>query len=178
MVRPVFSCGRARAAGGAGAYLTIIMLSLSERCATHEAAHAVIGRVLKLPCGGATIVPDGLGFDGHAVVATALAINNDLIERGDYRDFRSAVLDKLMVCLAGPEAEAIAFGDADARGDVRQIERLCARYYISTADVERLRPQVHALLLRHWDKVEAVAAALLQKETLSALEIDAIIPAT
>jgi hypothetical protein len=75
----------------------------------------VCGRVLKLPCGGATIVPNGLGFDGHAVVATALDINNDVIERGEYRDFRSAVLDKICVALAGPMAEAMAFGGADAR---------------------------------------------------------------
>jgi ATP-dependent Zn protease len=98
------------------------MLSLSERCAYHEAGHAVCGRVLKLPCGGATIVPNGLGFDGHAVVAAALTINDDPIKRGEYRDFRSSVLDKICVCLAGPEAEIIAFGDeGDARGDQRMI---------------------------------------------------------
>jgi ATP-dependent Zn protease len=154
------------------------MLSLSERCATHEAAPAVIGRVLKLRCGGATIIPDGNGYDGHAVVATALDINNDLIKRGEYRDFRSSVLDKICVCLAGPEAERVKFGDADASGDVRQIKQLQSRYYISDADVERVRPQVHALLLRHWDKVEAVATALLERGTLSGEDIAGITSGT
>jgi hypothetical protein len=120
------------------------MSSLSERCATHESGHAVIGRVLGLRCGGATI-EDG---HAHAVVATALDVNNDLIERGEYRDFRSSVFDKICVCLAGPEAEAIKFGDADARGDQRMIDDLQLRYFISDAEVGRLRPQVHALLLR------------------------------
>jgi hypothetical protein len=123
-------------------------------------------------------VPDGLGFDGHAMVATALDINNDLVELGQYRDFRSAVLDKICVCLAGPEAETIAFGDADASGDVRQIEQLQSRYYISDGDVERLRPQVRALLLQHWDKVEAVATALLERGTLSGEDIAGITSGT
>jgi ATP-dependent Zn protease len=151
------------------------MLSLSERCAYHEAGHAVCGRVLKLRCGGATIVPNGLGFDGHAIVAAPLTINDDLIKRGEYRDFRSSVLDKICVCLAGPQAETIAFGDADASGDVRQIKQWQSRYYISDADVERLRPQVHALLTKHWHSVEAVAAALLDRGTLSGEDIAALI---
>jgi hypothetical protein len=53
-------------------------------------------------------------------------------------------------CLAGPTAEAIVFGDCDARGDMRMIDDLRARYFIADDDVERLRPQVHALLLKHW----------------------------
>jgi ATP-dependent Zn protease len=173
-------------AGAAGGHHRVTLYGMSvgneldrRRAATHEAAHAVCGRILHLRSGGASIIPDGRGYDGHAVVATALTINNDLIERGDYRDFRSAVLDKLMVCLAGPEAETMAFGDeGDARGDVRQIQQLQSRYYISDVDVERLRPQVHALLLRHWDKVEAVATALLERGTLSGEDIAGITSGT
>jgi ATP-dependent Zn protease len=150
------------------------MLSLLERCATHESGHAVIGRVLGLRCGGATI-EDG---HAHAVVATALDINDDLIRCGEYRDFRSSVLDKICVCLAGSEAERIKFGDADASGDVRQIKQLQSRYYISDAEVGRLLPQVHALLLRHWDKVEAVATALLERGTLSGEDIAGITSGT
>jgi hypothetical protein len=115
---------------------------------------------------------------GSARVAGVLTSHQDLIKRGEYQDFRSSVLDKLMVCLAGPEAERVKFGDADARGDMRQIERLCARYYVSTDEVERLRPQVHALLLRHWDKVEAVATALLERGTLSGEDIAGITSGT
>jgi hypothetical protein len=77
-----------------------------------------------------------------------------------------------MICLAGPTAEAIVFGDCDARGDMHMIEELCTRYFIADADVERLQP--HALLLKHWDAVERVAAALLSRGTLTGVEIDAI----
>jgi|ERR1700687_716322 len=135
-----------------------------RRAAIHEAAHAVCGRILGFACGGAAITNDGTG---SATVDGVLTGHQDLIRRGAHQDFRSSVLDKLMVCLAGPEAERVKFGDADARGDMRQIKRLQSRYSISDADVERLRPQVHALLLRHWDKVEVVATALLERGTLS-----------
>jgi ATP-dependent Zn protease len=57
-----------------------------------------------------------------------------------------------------------------------QIERLCARYYISDTEVERLRPQVRELLTKHWHLIEAVAAALLRQRTLTAVEIDRTIP--
>jgi hypothetical protein len=112
------------------------------------------------------------------VVASALAINDDLIKRGEYRDFRSSALDKICVCLAGGQAETIAFGDAEDSGDMRQIKQLQSRFYISDGDVERLRPQVRALLLRHWDKVEAVATALLERGSLSGADIAGITSGT
>lgn len=142
-----------------------------RQAAYHEAGHAVCGRTLGLASGGATIEPDGVG---HANVAGHLSIHNDFIASGGYRDFLSSVFLKMQVCLAGPEAERIAFGDCDARGDMVQIRELCRRYNISMVDVvdRQLRPQVHGLLLQHWSTVEAVAAALFEKKTLSGAEID------
>ena len=67
------------------------------------------------------------------------------------------------------------FGDCDARGDMHMIEELCARYFISGEDVNQLQPQVHSLLIKHWPKVEAVAAPLLEKKTLSGAEIDVLV---
>ena len=78
------------------------------------------------------------------------------------------------MCLAGPEAERIALGDCDARGDMRMIKELCERYYISAADVERLQPSVHALLTKHWRSMEVVAEALMTRRTLAGSEIDAL----
>jgi len=163
---------------GAEAFRKQIAASNSaRRVAVHEAGHSVLARCLLGPacCGGATIIPDGNGLDGHATVAGHHTIHNDFIARGEYRDFLSSVFLKLQVCLAGPEAERIAFGDCDARGDMRMIKQLCERYSISDDDVERLRPQVHALLTKHWDAVERVAAALLDKKTLTGVEIDALV---
>ncbi|MGA8694758.1 MAG: hypothetical protein WB689_13120 [Xanthobacteraceae bacterium] len=107
----------------------------------------------------------------HATVAGHHTIHNDFIASGGYR---GSVYLKIQVCLAGPEAERIAFGDCDARGDMRMIEELCTRYFIADADVERLRPSVHALLTKHWRSVEVVAEALLSRRTLAGSEIDAL----
>ena len=74
-----------------------------------------------------------------------------------------------------PEAETIAFGDADMRGDQCMIDDLQLRYSISARDVERLQQQVHSLLIKHWDEVERVAAELLDKKTLTGREIDALV---
>ena len=145
-----------------------------KRTAYHEAGHAVCGRTLGLASGGATIEPDGVG---HAMVAGHHTIHDDFIASGGYRDFLSSVFLKLQVCLAGPEAERIAFGDCDARGDMRMIE-LCRRYSISIVnDVERLQPSVHALLTKHWRSVEVVAEALMARRTLTGAEIDALVGA-
>jgi hypothetical protein len=67
------------------------------------------------------------GYNSHAIVAGYHTIHADLIARGEYQDFRSSVLLKIEVCLAGPEAEAIVFGDCDARGDMHIIEELPAK---------------------------------------------------
>jgi len=142
-----------------------------KRTAFHKAGHAVCGRTLGLASGGATINPG----TGHAVIAGHHTLHNDFIASGGYRDFLSSVFLKLMVCLAGPEAETIAYGDADARGDVHMIKEFCARYYIATTDVDRLRPQVHALLTKHWGSVEAIAEALMSRRTLTGAEIDTLV---
>ena len=84
---------------------------------------------------------------------------------------------KLQVCLAGPEAERIAFDDCDARGDLDMIEDLCTRYFIAGDEVKRLQPQVHALLTKHWRSVEVVAEALMARRTLACSEIDALFAA-
>jgi hypothetical protein len=109
-----------------------------RRVAIHEASHAVCGRTLGLAIGGASITPDGTGIDGRAIVAGHHTIHNDLIARGEYQDFLSSVCLKIMVSLAGSEAEHIAgFTDADLGGDDRtHVLELCRRYSISDATVD------------------------------------------
>ncbi len=63
--------------------------------------------------------------------------------------------------------------DADAVGDLNQVEWLCRRCSIADHDVDELRPLVDQLLHRYWDAVERVAASLLQHGHLSAAAIDA-----
>jgi hypothetical protein len=69
----------------------------------------------------------------------------------------------------------IKFGSADAmHGDLLQIENLAARFLIADVDVERARARAGELLRKHWDAVEWVAAALLDKKTLTGAAIDAL----
>ncbi len=140
-----------------------------KRAAFHEAAHGVIGRVLGFACGGTSITADGTG---GATVAGALSLHWDLA-RGD---ILSSVLDKITVCWSGPEAEGIKFGSADdVRGDLAQIKQLAARYFVQDHDVERARARAHELVTKHWNDVERVATALLEKKTPSGAEIDALL---
>jgi len=142
----------------------------SKRVAYHEAGHAVCGRILGFACGGASITNDG---SGSAKVAGALSLCWDLT-RG--QDIQSSALDKITVCWSGPVAEEIKFGSADdVRGDLAQIKQLAARYFVQDHDVERARARAHELVTKHWNDVECVATALLEKKTLWGAEIDALL---
>ncbi len=83
-----------------------------QRCRNSRAGRAIMklvmlaGRVLGLPGGGASIRSD----------ATTRALR--------VRDLRPTVIAKLKLCLAGPDAETIAFGDSDAYAPDRKI--VCA----------------------------------------------------
>ena len=141
---------------------------MAERTSIHEAAHSVIGRALGFDCGAASIRADGTG---SAAVAPVFSLHWD-VTRGD---ILSSVLDKLTVCWAGPLAEIIVFGNADDRGNVAQIKSLATKYYVQDRDIAAARERARGLLVLHWDKVEAVAATLLEKKTLTGGEIDALV---
>jgi hypothetical protein len=106
---------------------------------------------------------------GSANVATATSLHWDITRGGD---IRTSVLDKITVCWAGGVAETIKFNSADNHGDRVLIEQLAARYYIQDRDIKAARERARELLLLHWDKVEAVATALIDKKILSGTEID------
>ena len=158
-----------------------------RRAAIHEAAHAVCGRILGFACGGAAISNDGTG---SATVAPVFSLHWDYHARGD---IMSSVLDKITVCWAGPVAEDIMMqrhkvpmhdataqmADAftDDRGDLAQIKQLQAKYYVEDRDIEAARARARELLTepKTWAAVERVAAALLEKRTLTGSEIDALV---
>ncbi len=85
-------------------------------------------------------------------------------------DVMSAVTDKICVCWSGGEAERIMFGDGNDSGDRRQIQQLQLKYYVSDQDIEAARARARELLIKYWDAVERVAAALLDKKILSGAE--------
>ena len=114
------------------------MATLLERCSIHEAAHAVIGRVIGFECGGAVIKEDGTG---SAKVAAVHSLHWDYHARGD---IMSSVIDKIVVCFSGGEAERIAFSDANDCGDRRQIEDLRGKYYVDDQDIAAARERARA----------------------------------
>ena len=103
-------------------------------------------------------------------------------------------MKKIIVCWSGPLAENIMMqtpngrmhnataqsADAfttDDRGDRAQIKQLQAKYYVQDRDIADARERARELFTKpkHWDTVERVAAELLNKKTLTGVEIDALV---
>ncbi|MFY9772827.1 MAG: hypothetical protein WAK04_21645 [Xanthobacteraceae bacterium] len=153
-----------------------------KRTAYHESGHAVCGRLLGFVCGGAAIRADGRGSANVASVHSLHWVRDfsspsEGFSLTDFRsDVLSSVVDKLTVCWAGGEAERIVFGDADDRGDLRQIKQLQLKYYVEDRDIEAARARARELLLQPkiWATVERVVANLLKKKILNGAEIDKI----
>jgi hypothetical protein len=149
--------------------------------AYHEAGHAVIGRVLTLVCGGATIKSDyDEGSAGHSICEDPYVCNHEWRKRGKVRDSGNAVwVARILQYMAGAEAEAELLGKA--RGgdgnDRYQIARMLGE--IAPADPDRyearLRKMARMLVRRHRARIERIAAALLAKTTLSARELDKLV---
>ena len=150
---------------------------MNYRTAVHEAGHAVIGRVLGFPCGRATIVPDpDKGTEGCAQVDTSLETwFNCESTRSEFVLHRASII----VSLAAEEAEMDVLGSASDGYDAdNESVMLCAMEMSDVAldpdqrVMQRLRRQTARLVRKHRDKIERVAAALMERRTLSGGEID------
>lgn len=150
--------------------------------AYHEAGHAVIGRVLTLPCGMATIKPDHVEETaGLTITAEPYACLHEWEKRGKVPDFPDEVFHaRIMTYMAGAEAEAvlldrIAVGDADDRKQIALMaEELC--YSPPWEKLEpRLRGMTRMLVRRHRARVERVVKALLAETTLNGEQLDKLV---
>lgn len=151
--------------------------------AIHEAGHAVVGRAVTLPCGEATIVPsDPLGSSGNAIVATADMAWREWELREKFRDYASACRARILAAMAGHEAEAVILCSAECCDEVDRAISAAEMTDLGIPDgreaaVEaRLRQATRQLVRRHRADIERVAAALLERETLTGPEIDAMLP--
>ena len=148
--------------------------------AYHEAGHAVIGRVLGLSCGDATAEPDH-DSAGHAITHDQWVTWRDWEERGKWRDLSSVVLARVISFMAGVESENELLGrNEGGDGDDRfQVRLMASELDIPNGNWEcyemRIRAQTRRLVRRHRLRIERVAQALLERGTLEADEIDAII---
>lgn len=149
--------------------------------AIHEAGHAVIGRVLGLACGGATIIanPADLREAGSAIIDGQWGTYGLWDRRGRYRDIRTVVLGGILALMAGAEAERlivgrVGVGDGDDRRQIA-MRMDSADYAGGCASEPRLRRATRALVQRHRSAIEALAAVLIKKGTLSGDEVDAVV---
>jgi ATP-dependent Zn protease len=127
-----------------------------HRAAVHEAGHAVIGRLLNLPCGGARIRDDGTGY--------AMVWAEDAIPR-----------KYIMLAVAGGAAERLFFDDVDesvSALDRRRAHRRALANDYNAKQFSHVRRRATSLLTDHADAVRRVAAALLEYGSLSGKQID------
>jgi hypothetical protein len=150
--------------------------------AIHEAGHAVIARVLTLACGQATIVPDfDEGEAGHSVTEDQWVCLHEWEKRGKVRDNPDAVWHGRMISsMAGAEAEVACLGSTQGSdGDDRYQIELMAEELEGGGSWSRIEPRLRAmtrmLVRRHRVLIERVAAALLERKTLSREELDALV---
>jgi len=149
--------------------------------AYHEAGHAVIGRVLGLSCGSTTIKPD---YDsvGHAIIFDPWLVLNNWEKHGKYRDPSSVFLARTISLMAGVESEEMILGQNQGGDNDDRYQILLtadSELNIPNGDWERyevrIRAQTRRLIRRHRLRIERVAQALLERGTLEADEIEAII---
>jgi ATP-dependent Zn protease len=159
------------------------MVARSERkTAIHEAGHAVIGRVLTLPCGPASIKRDH-DSSGHAITHDAYLALHEWERRGHFRASGDAVwVARILTYMAGAEAEAEIVGtrgrgDGDDRYQIAlMLEQVDSPPPSDLVRYEaRLRAMARMLVRRHRDRIERVAAALLAKKALRAKELDRLV---
>lgn len=155
-----------------------------EHTAVHEAGHAVIGRVLGVPCGHATILADE-DSAGHSLAAPP----QETLERWwhnlgrYYREEASAFHARIMTYMAGAEAERVLLGacnrvDENDLGEIAWMANSAGYDTFSGAWTRRkgqLRRQTIRLLRKHQATVRSVAEALMEKGFLTSEEIDALV---
>lgn len=138
-----------------------------EWTAYHEAGHA-------------TILPDE-DSTGHTISGDPWEAVAHWDATGRWRDVDAALRARIMIYMAGAEAEAEFFGEcAGGDGDDRReidltLDSLLPPDASFPAHEARLRRFTGGLVRRHRDKIEAVARELLRSKHLPGERIDALV---
>ena len=107
-----------------------------KQTAYHEAGHAVVGRVLTLHCGGATIRPNYAELvAGHTITHDPHACLYEWEKRGHVRDSQDSVHHaRIMTYMAGAEAEMILLGSGGVgdSDDRYQITLMAEQFHRDT----------------------------------------------
>lgn len=166
-----------------------------KEIAYHESGHAVIGLAGQLPIGFVTIRPRA-GSLGHVSsangprkigyivkdyqIVTHLktdAFGNEVPQRKATDSEHHA---EVRMCIGGPMAEAHLMGDGTQwRRLASPADMRIARWHRRQLG-ERSKKwgeyeaETHALICEHWEKISSVAARLLDDESISGADVDAI----
>jgi len=155
--------------------------------AVHEAGHAVIGRKLGLHMGQTTAVQEN-DSAGHSLVGEPYAtLDRWWREARHHREFGSVVRARVMMLMAGAEAEIAILGQMQVVDDMtgdgedrREIERVMESHPGDPAgDTDRLirmRRATRRLVLRHRADIERVTAELYRLGTISGTDLDLMVP--
>jgi hypothetical protein len=153
--------------------------SCREKVAIHEAAHAVIARVLTLAAGHVTIKPNYRDRSrGASITREPFACLSAWEKRGKVRNSDDAVYRaRIISTMAGAEAEAEllglqAIGDGHDREQIELMAQELTGNYSWARLEPRLRKMTRMLVRRHRARIERVARALLAKTKLSAKQVD------
>ena len=148
--------------------------------AYHEAGHAVMNWKLGIHNKTVTIIPDSK-FIGLCVSARSLVrFKNGELNTSDR--VMPNIEKKVMVLLAGPIAQRIhrksSFRKDHAGSDWETAEKVALSVNgvgdIATAWLKWLELRTRASVERRWPCITAVADALMEKQTLSGEEVNAI----
>jgi ATP-dependent Zn protease len=149
--------------------------------AYHEAGHAVAAWLRGMKFREVSILPN----------ASANSLGH-LLHAGEPRWFHpeydvslrtvARVENHILVCFAGPAAEARLRGRHNWRGagsDMQQaadmVSFLCGSAEEEEAYLKLVRIRARGLVEAHWVKVEAIAMALMDRRRLTWVEVDTII---
>ncbi|WP_336490938.1 hypothetical protein [Methylobacterium nigriterrae] len=153
--------------------------------AIHEAGHATIGRALGLACGEASVIPSPeKGIMGHAFVFPAQRTVEAWAAQGRTRDIAEIHRARGVACAAGAEAEMALLGAVAEPDNADLVEIayiLVDDLHVHTSSIlireRQLRQMAQQLVRELRDAIERVADALIERQTLSGEEIDALVGA-
>jgi hypothetical protein len=147
-----------------------------QHIAIHEAGHAVIGRILTLPCREATIKPDfDEGWAGYSHHGEFWSADAEWLRRGKCRTGQPHLqIAHVINLMAGAEAEIELLGNCEGGdgNDRKEISAIGRQFDFSEA---RLRKMTRMLVRRHRALIERVADALLAETTLSGPDLDKLV---
>jgi hypothetical protein len=139
----------------------------------------VIGRVLTLACGSASIKSDYEKMKaGFSICFDPYECEQEWQKRGKYRDRNAVWHARIITYMAGAETEREllgkrAIGDAN---DKLEIARMASEIGFQWKRAEpRLRAMTRMLVRRHGPRIEHVAKALLAETTLSSRQLDKLV---